>query len=291
MTATNSARSDRSASGYIGYLLLVVSAVAFSTAGAFARETGVGPWAMVVWRNLFGCAALIPLLIVTRSRTGRVLGPWGWATIAASASASVCYLAAFAYTSVADVAIIFATAPLLTALIARVWWGERTARRTMLASVVAFGGVALTLVGSLNGGTACGDALALAMTLAMALATLFARRHPALPVLPAAAWSALLAALAALPLGRAAGDGFAVTITQAAWLAGFGITTMAVALPAYLIGIRTVPAARAMLIGALDMPLAPLWVWLAFGETPPAVTLAGGALVGAAIIADLAVRP
>ena len=31
------------------------------------------------------------------------------------------------------------------------------------------------------------------------------------------------------------------------------------------------------------MPLAPLWVWLAFKETPTAATLIGGAIVFAAV--------
>jgi drug/metabolite transporter (DMT)-like permease len=33
----------------------------------------------------------------------------------------------------------------------------------------------------------------------------------------------------------------------------------------------------------LDAPLAPLWVWLAFRETPSASTLIGGAIVFAAV--------
>ena len=41
---------------------------------------------------------------------------------------------------------------------------------------------------------------------------------------------------------------------------------MAVALPSYLAGAATVPAGKAMLISALETPLAPLWVWLAFAE-------------------------
>jgi len=38
------------------------------------------------------------------------------------------------------------------------------------------------------------------------------------------------------------------------------------------------------LIGALDTPLAPLWVWMAFGEAVSINTMLGGALVMAAVI-------
>ena len=46
---------------------------------------------------------------------------------------------------------------------------------------------------------------------------------------------------------------------------------------------RRVPATQAALISLLDTPLAPLWVWLAFSETPPAATLVGGTVIIAAV--------
>ena len=38
-----------------------------------------------------------------------------------------------------------------------------------------------------------------------------------------------------------------------------------------------------MLISALEMPLAPLWVWLAFAEVPSNASLIGGSIVALAI--------
>jgi drug/metabolite transporter (DMT)-like permease len=49
------------------------------------------------------------------------------------------------------------------------------------------------------------------------------------------------------------------------------------------LGSRMVPAAEATLLTALDVPLAPLWVWLVFGEVPSPYTLAGGIIVLAAV--------
>ena len=64
---------------------------------------------------------------------------------------------------------------------------------------------------------------------------------------------------------------------------------MAVALPCYLLGAADVPAGKAMLISALEMPLAPLWVWLAFGETASSASLVGGVIVTLAVLSDRAV--
>ncbi len=51
-----------------GRMLLLVSAVAFSTAGFFTREAPVDLWAMIFWRNTFGSTAL---LVVTLCATPR----------------------------------------------------------------------------------------------------------------------------------------------------------------------------------------------------------------------------
>lgn len=96
--------------------MLILSAVAFSAPGFFTREAPVNVWAMVFWRNMFGCAALVALILASGNgiswRSILLLGRWGWATIAASSFATVCFLAALTRTSVANVSIIYATAPL-----------------------------------------------------------------------------------------------------------------------------------------------------------------------------------
>jgi drug/metabolite transporter (DMT)-like permease len=152
-------------------------------------------------------------------------------------------------------------------------------------------GVAVTAAGSLNAGTLFGDGLALMMTVSMSLMTVIARRHGQLPALLTACISSLVAASAVLPLGWISSAGFVVTWEAMAWLAGFGIMTMAVALPCYLSGAGDVPAGQAMLISALEMPFAPLWVWLVFAETPSVASLIGGCVVAFAILWQLGANP
>ncbi|WP_394842004.1 hypothetical protein LZC95_33625 [Pendulispora brunnea] len=50
---------------------------------------------------------------------------------------------------------------------------------------------------------------------------------------------------------------------------------------------RRLQAAQTALIGALETALAPLWVWLAFGETPQGATMLGGVLVLCAVIGSV----
>jgi drug/metabolite transporter (DMT)-like permease len=277
-----------------GQLLLIVSALAFSLAGFFTREAPVNLWAMVFWRNLFGSAALLPFILQAEGNgawraIGRI-GWSGWATMAAGSLGTILYLGAFAHTSVANVSIIYASAPLMAAFIAWAWLGERPARKTLAAAVLALFGVAVTVSGS-TGGAILGDGLALAMTIAFSLMTVLARGHARLPALLTACLSSFLAALAAAPLGWAAGASLAISWSQMAWLAAFGVAAMAIALPCYLMGAARVPAGQAMLISALEMPLAPLWVWLAFAERPSVASFIGGGVVALAVLWQLSRLP
>ena len=52
-------------------------------------------------------------------------------------------------------------------------------------------------------------------------------------------------------------------------------------------GTPLVSATRGALIGVLQTPLGTLWVWLAFAEPPAMLTLVGGAIVLAAVVADM----
>ena len=53
------------------------------------------------------------------------------------------------------------------------------------------------------------------------------------------------------------------------------------------IGSRLIPATENALIGTLDTPLSPLWVWLAVDEVPTTAALVGGTIVLGAVIGHI----
>jgi drug/metabolite transporter (DMT)-like permease len=55
----------------------------------------------------------------------------------------------------------------------------------------------------------------------------------------------------------------------------------------FALGAKLLPAIETGLIAALDAPLAPVWVWFAFGETPSAATILGGIVVFAAVFGHI----
>jgi hypothetical protein len=112
-----------------GSLIVAVAAVAFSTAGVFTRMISADVWTMLFWRGLFG-GLLIAAYIVWRERGATwaafaAVGRAGLMTAGCSTVGTICFIVALRQTTVADVTVIYATAPFLAAGIAWVWTRER----------------------------------------------------------------------------------------------------------------------------------------------------------------------
>jgi drug/metabolite transporter (DMT)-like permease len=266
-----------------GSLLVFASAVGWSTAGLFARAIPADVMTVVFWRGMFGAAGLLLLIICLQGRPGLALllrlGWAGWAYAAVSAASMFCFIGALKNTSIAHVSIIYATVPFAAAGLGYVFLRERPSVAAMVASFVALGG-AMMMVGFSGDGHWTGDLLAVGMVLGGSGMILIARAYPGMPTLAAAAMSALLAPLVALPMATLGGLG-ATTLVQ---LFGFGLINTTMALALFIIGSRHLPAVRTALLSALETPMTPLWVWLVFAETPSPATLAGGTVVFAAVV-------
>jgi drug/metabolite transporter (DMT)-like permease len=176
------------------------------------------------------------------------------------------------------VAVIYATVPFIAAALSWLAMRERPTAGAALSSLVALAGVAV-MVGLGRDGGLNGDLLAFGMTATMAVAMVIARHFPEMPFLQASCMSALLSGVISLPFG----EPLSVSGRDLVLIALFGIMTFAVGLPLFTLGARRLPAIETALIGSLDAPLAPLWVWLALKETPSSSTLIGGSIVFAAV--------
>jgi len=256
--------------------------VAWSTAGFFTRLISADAWTMLAWRGIFGALSLA-LVLTVMPRQGhwralRTLGWWGWIFVLQSSAGMIFFLMALRRTTVAHVAVIYATVPFLAAALGWLAMRERPGAGAVVSSLVALTGVAI-MVGLGGEGAVSGDLFALGMTLTMAVAMVVARRFPTMPFLHAACLSALFSGLISIPFSTP----LSVSGHDLLLLALFGIAMFSVGLPLFTLGARLLPPIETALIGSLDAPLAPLWVWLAFKETPSAATLLGGAIVFAAV--------
>lgn len=266
-----------------GSLLVFASAVGWSTAGLFARAIPADVATVVLWRGLFGAAGLVILILVLQGPPGllafRRLGRAGLAYAVVSGFGMLTFIGALKTTSIAHVSIIYATVPFAAAGLGWLFLHEKPTAAALAASTAALAG-AVMMVGFSTDGHPLGDLLAVGMVLTGAGMILIARANPGMPTLAAATLSAVWAPLACLPFASTE----ALSVPTVALLLGFGLINTTMALALFIIGSRHLPAVRTALISALETPMTPLWVWLVFAETPSPATLAGGAVVFAAVM-------
>jgi drug/metabolite transporter (DMT)-like permease len=271
----------------LGGLLIVASAAAFSMAGFFTRLIPLDAWTLLFWRGVYGGLFIAGYIAWHHRRDTiaavRAIGHAGLLAAACSTLATICFINALQRTSVADVMVINATTPFITAAIAWLWTRERESRVTLIASAAALAGVVLTFDGALPAGRLLGNVLALVMTILISAMMVIIRTHRDTPMLPAACLSAFAVALLVVPVASlSAGVG-----PNLIYLVLFGTAQFGLGLLLLTLGTRLISATRSALIGSLEAPLAPMWVWLAFGEIPPVMTCVGGAVVMAAVAADM----
>jgi drug/metabolite transporter (DMT)-like permease len=274
----------------LGQLLVVTAAIAWSSAGFFTRLIAADSWTMGFWRGIFGGVFIAAFFIWQQRwdalRAVKAMGRPGWLLTLCGIVCLVTFIPALKLTSVANVAVIYATTPFVAAVLAWIWFRERASTGTMLASLLALVGVAITVGGGewKGGGDLLGDLLALIMTLSMAIYIVACRRYRNQSMLPTVVMSNLLSAVVSLPFAAP----LTVSHLDLVYLALFGLCQMALGATAFTIGSRLLPAAQSALIGALETPLAPFWVWLAFAEVPAAGTVIGGAIVMMAVLSHIA---
>ncbi len=265
---------------YTGVLFLALAALCWSMAGLFTRLIALDPWTILFWRGVFGALLTGGCTLCLSGRDPAAVrfrrGHWSillWMTLG-----TLAFIPALALTSVASVAIIYATTPLIVAGVSRIWLGERVRAVTVLAGLIATGGVAVMGSDRAAEISSAGLALAFAMAFSMAMTTVAFRKHPDAGCWPIGCLSNALTATLSVFLAQP----LVVTPPDLMYLLLFALVQMTLGLGLFVMGTRRLPAADAAMIGLIEAPLAPLWVWLALGETPSGQTSIGGALVLAA---------
>ncbi|MEM9062784.1 MAG: DMT family transporter [Pseudomonadota bacterium] len=265
----------------IGVMLLIAAALTYSTAGIFTKGVVASAWAVIFWRGLF--ATLYTTGWTIQQRTFREnfvrMGRSGWAVGAIGAIGTAAFIPAFKLTSIANVALIYAVAPLIAAVFAWMAIGERITARALTGSLCALAGVAVIVSGSVGEVNLIGDGLALVMTMVMATIMVIYRRYPETP----SAGPSVLQSLFLLPPSFVLGAPLETETVEIAILAVFGLL-FAIASVTLAEGAKRVPSGQTALLSALETPLAPLLAFFIFMEVPSRETFLGGAMVMFAVL-------
>ena len=277
----------RRKSHLLGIFLVIASALVFSLAGVLTKSIAADAWTIACWRGLLG-GMLIAAYVAWLDREKPLretfrLGWQGWLLASVGSLASLAFIFAFKLTYIANVAVIYATAPFMAAGLG--WWliREKFQWPTAIAAVFSLLGVVILVAGGLGSGNIMGDTVALVMTLGSALYMVLIRLFRNSPVVLAGGVSALQLFFVSLFVV----DPLAVSQRDVVLLSLFGIS-FAVAVVLWTEGTKLIPAAEAGLLGSAETPFAILLAWLLLAELPPRASFVGGSIVLAAVFAHAA---
>jgi drug/metabolite transporter (DMT)-like permease len=267
-----------------GVALVCAAALLWSLGGVFVRFLDeLDAWTIAFWRAAFMALAVGGwVLAANGARTAGVYRAMGWKGVVAGlllGAAFVVFILAITRTTVANAVVLQSAAPLVSAVLGRVFLGEALSPRTVLAIGVAITGVALMFADSLGGGDLIGNLLALAVAVAFGAAIVVVRAGRTIDMVPATVLAALFAMATSAPLA----DLGSPSLRDFCVLAAMGTLSLGLGQFLFMRGAPRLTAALVGLLCLLEVILAPLWVWLIHDERPHALALAGGAVVLSAL--------
>jgi drug/metabolite transporter (DMT)-like permease len=266
-----------------GLIVTILGALVFVPDALIIRLMQANTLDVAIWRGLLAAlVTTIGILLFARDA-------WpGWRVLASGpvllfillhGGSSALYLAALGQTSVANTALLAATAPFLAALMSWAALGERIGVMTAICIAVVFGGVAIIASGSLGGGTLFGDALAFLHAGTLAAYYVVLRHIGQRSQLVPAVLGYLVTALLAWPLAPHE----ALSLGQVGLIAVSGGVILTLGAALLLIGPRYLPAPEVTMITMLEVVAAPILVWAVIGEYPGDRSVLGGAVIFAGL--------
>jgi drug/metabolite transporter (DMT)-like permease len=275
---------ERSSDRIRGLSLSFAGVLVLSPDALIIRLIDEDPWTIVCWLKLFGGISLtVMAYVVSRGhlvRAFRAIGRIGLLIAVFQAVAGVSFVLAVTQTSVANVLVIVAAAPLFTAVMTRLFLHEAVPPRTWVAVVCVVVGVGIVFSGSLSTGGILGDVFAICSALGQAAASTAVRRARAVNVLPALAIAASLSFLLAVAMGAVIPDRSNIGL-----MAFHGLVLAPGALALLTTAVRYLPAPEVSLINQLELVLGPVWVWAVLSEAPSLAAVVGGIIVGTTLVA------
>ena len=271
-------------------VLMILVTLMWSMAGVVTRQLeSARSFEVTFWRSLFTVLSLLLLLpffqgrvVFFRIRHG---GPALWVSGVCWGVMFTAFMVALTLTSVANVLVTLAISPFVTALLARVFIGQRIPARTWLAIALAGVGIAWMYGGQMDlsnqlGGTLVALLVPLAASSNWTLVQ-YSRLHgQKIDMVPAVLVGAAVSALVTLPLSLP----FSASPHDMALLAFLGLFQLAIPCVLSVLCAGVLKAPEVALLALLEVIFGILLAWLGANEVPGASVLTGGMLVIAALL-------
>ena len=268
-----------------GPFLVFLGACTLSFGGLIVKSfEGANLWQILFWRSIFFSLVVLFFLIVSYKKNifnsiYRIGAPGLFGGMVLSCGYAG-YVFAMYNTTVANANFIIQTQTIFLAIFGYIFLKEKISILTITSIVLAFSGIFLMLVGSLNSGQMTGNIAAFIMPISFAVLILTVRKYPNVDMIPLQ----LIAGIGAIILGYLFSSQIIVSSYDIflGFIAGF--FQVGLGFIFITVGAKTTPSALVGIIMLTEAILGPLWAWLFINETPPLVVLVGGSIVLFAVV-------
>ncbi len=272
-----------------GVALVVAAGLVWSTGGMLVRLIDEAASGTIAFWRAASMGAAVLLVVMLRHR-GRVVAPFravGWLGPVGGfliAGASTCFVFALGLTTVSNVLFLQSASPFIAAVLGWALLKERIGGGTWLAICLATAGVTIMVFDGLQQAGLLGNVLGVLTGVFFALYTVALRSGRQIDMLPVLCYMSLWAMGAALIMAPT----LAISTHDLLICVLLGAGQLALGSALYVMGSRHVPASQIILLTLLEVVLGPVWAWIAVGEVPTALSLAGGAVVICAVLIQAA---
>ncbi|CUJ95603.1 carboxylate/amino acid/amine transporter [Ruegeria denitrificans] len=274
-----------------GVLLVALGMLVSSTIGVGVRAVDAATsWQILVYRSI-GTILFLAMVIAIRQQDGMrgVLTKIDPPVLVGGIGlmlASCGVIVAFEHTTVANAFFLVAAAPFIAALLGRALLSEQVRKATWFAIVLGLGGVAIMVGGGLSIGQFWGNIAGLIAAFGFAIFAVSLRWGRSNDLLVLALAGGCFTFLTASFATLMSGTGFSVSMHDLLISLAMGAFQLGCALLLITAGSRSVPAAEIAVLGLVEIVLAPVWVWIIFGENVGLMTVLGGTTVLLAVVID-----
>ncbi len=270
------------------YLFAITAPVFWSLAGVVVKSLEQA----TEWQiNFYRCLSLALFvaavtLIRYRRSTLTVLRMGGLKTLMSGAllsGAMLCNVVALKYTTVAVAVFVMAAAPILAALLGRLFLGEEVRARVWISIVLAILGIGIMVGGRLQIGDTVGVAVAILGIVFFGVYAVSLRVGKNVDMTPAVFYGGAIGTAVSFSVSIGTGVGLAIPWIEAMWCTLLGVVQLGLGSVLFALAAQGVPAVQLTLFALGEPLLAPVWVWLMLGDVPTMTTLLGGAVLFAAL--------
>ena len=144
---TNEVKNLSMGNSVVGMLLVAIAALSLSTPGLFTRVVTTDIPTTLFWRSVFGGLAVVVIYVLhnrPKHQSSLLSFTRGEIVLAFVSGVAMCFfIAAFFFTSIANVSFVYGTSPLVTVMLAWILLKDKPQAMTLMAAGLGGVGVAV----------------------------------------------------------------------------------------------------------------------------------------------------